>query len=86
MSCDWLYFLLLASNVAWVILCFLLDAREWKKRALRAEEQLSQNRKNHSVMLGQLDEILQGLKRVKLGTHPPQSKPSQEGQTRAKGA
>ena len=86
MSCDWLYFLLLASNVAWVILCFLLDAREWRKRALRAEEQLSQNRKNHSVMLGQLDEILQGLKQVKLGTHSPQIAASQERQTRAKGA
>jgi hypothetical protein len=86
MSCDWLYFLLLASNVAWVILCFLLDAREWKKRALRAEEQLSQNRKHHSVMLGQLDEILQGLKRVRLGAHSPQSEPSQKRQARAKGA
>jgi len=67
MSSDWLCFLLLASNVAWTILCFLLDAREWKKRALRAEGKLSQNRRAHTMMLGQLDEILHQLKRVKLG-------------------
>ena len=76
-----------------MILCFLLDGREWKKRALRAEGQLSQNRKSHSVMLGQLDEILQRLKPVKSGhsdeavgrrTHSPQSEPPPERQTRAK--
>ena len=67
MSSDWLCVLLLASNVAWTILCFLLDAREWRKRALRAEGKLNQNRKAHTMMLGQLDEILHQLKRVKLG-------------------
>ena len=94
MSSEWLCFLLLVGNVGWITLCFLLDARDWKKRALRAEGKLSQNRKTHALMLGQLDEILQGLKQVKLGqkdgavaiTHSPQSKPPQERQARAKGA
>ena len=67
MSSDWLCFLLLASNVAWTILCFLLDARESRKRALRAEGKVNQNRKAHTMMLGQLDEIVHQLNRVKLG-------------------